>query len=338
LKAGQAKAEEPKPEPPDDEEPGSDPAQKQEPGKEPQKRKGKRGKRGKSKLQKAQDALKKLETDCLPRQKKYEDQERKLAGRNSYSKTDVDATFMRMKDDHMRNGQLKPGYNLQVGTENQFVVGFSVHQRAGDPGCLIPHLNKLKENLGCLPKNVIADSAYGSEENYAFLIQEGLGNYLKYNNFRKEQRPRYKPNPFAVDQLKYDPDKDELICPAEKRRMYRYTARLKTDNGFRVERRMYEAEDCQGCALKAQCSRAKGNRWVRISFRLQEWRQQAQQNLTSEKGKRLRSLRGVEVEGVFGRLKEDWGFRRFLLKGLDNVKTEWGLLCMAHNFAKVAVQ
>jgi len=154
------------------------------------KTKPKRGKRGKSRLQKAHDALKKLEEDCLPRQGKYEDQERKLAGRNSYSKTDVDATFMRMKDDYMKNGQLKPGYNLQMGTEGQFVVGFSVHQRPGDPGCLVPHLQGVKAKLGRLPKNVIADSGYGSEENYAYLNAEQVGNYVKYNTFGKEQRAR----------------------------------------------------------------------------------------------------------------------------------------------------
>jgi transposase len=297
----------------------------------------KRGRRGKTKLQKAQDALKKLEEDCLPRQKKYEDQERKLAGRNSYSKTDVDATFMRMKDDYMKNGQLKPGYNLQMGTEGQFVVGFSVHQRPGDPGCLVPHLQRLKEKLGGLPKNVIADSAYGSEENYAYINQEQVGNYLKYNTFGKEQRPRYKPNPFASDQLEYDPEKDELICPAGKRLSYRYTFFRETDNGYRGERRCYEAEDCSGCPLKAQCTKAKGNRRVELSFQLKAWRPQASLNLTSDNGKKLRSLRGVEVESVFGRLKEDWGFRRFLLRGLEKVKTEFGLLCIAQNMGKLAV-
>jgi hypothetical protein len=339
LKAYQAKSEEPIEDPADNLEPGSDHSEAGElPSEKPQKTKGKRGKRGKSKLQKAQDALKKLETDYLPRQKKYEDQEHKLAGRNSYSKTDVDATFMRMKDDHMRNGQLKPGYNLQVGTENQFVVGFSIHQRPGDSGCFIPHMEQVKKNTGRLPRNVIADSAYGSEENYAYVDREQLGNYLKYNNFKKEQRPRYKPNPFASDQMGYDPEKDELICPAGKRLKYLYTSHRKSDNGYRGERRVYEAEDCQGCQLKDQCSRAKGNRRVHISFRLQVWRQQAQQNLNSELGKKLRSLRGVESEGVFGRQKEDWGFRRFLLRGKEKVFTEYGLLCIAHNFAKKAVQ
>jgi transposase len=309
-----------------------------EPEEKQPKPKKKRGRRGKSALQKAQQALKELEEDCLPRQKKYEDQESKLGRRNSYSKTDVDATFMRMKDDYMKNGQLKPGYNLQMGTEGQFVVGFSVHQRPGDPGCLVPHLKGLQEKLGRLPKNVIADSAYGSEENYAYISQEQVGNYLKYNTFGKEQRPRYKPNPFTADQLEYDPEKDELICPAGKRLKYQKTVHTKTDNGYLAERRCYEAEDCNGCPLKAQCTKARGNRWVELSFQLNAWRQQASQNLTSEKGQKLRSLRGVEVESVFGRLKEDWGFRRFLLRGLEKVKTEFGLLCIAQNMAKLAVQ
>jgi transposase len=308
-----------------------------EPEQKAPKPKKKRGRRGKTKLQTAQDALKKLEEDCLPRQKKYEDQERKLAGRNSYSKTDVEATFMRMKDDYMKNGQLKPGYNLQMGTEGQFVVGFSVHQRPGDPGCLVPHLQGIKEKLSRLPKKIIADSGYGSEENYAYLHQEQVGNYVKYNTFGKEQRPRYKPNPFAADQLEYDPEKDELICPAGKRLTYRYTFYRKTDNGYLGERRCYEAEDCTGCHLKTQCTKAKGNRRVEISFQLKAWRQQASQNLTSDEGKKLRSLRGVEVESVFGRLKEDWGFRRFLLRGIEKVKTEFGLLCIAQNMAKLAV-
>jgi transposase len=299
--------------------------------------KKRRGRRGKSKLQKAEDALKKLETDCLPRQKKYEDQEQKLAGRNSYSKTDVDATFMRMKDDYMRNGQLKPGYNLQMGTEGQFVVGFSVHQRPGDPGCLVPHLKGVKKQLGRLPRNVIADSAYGSEENYAYLEQEQVGNYLKYNTFGKEQRPRYKPNPFAVDQMAYDAEKDELICPAGKRLSYQYSTHPKTENGYRGERRCYEAQECTGCPLKVLCTKAQGNRKAYLGLQLKAWRQQARENLTSEQGQKLRSLRGVEVESVFGRLKEDWGFRRFLLRGIEKVKTEFGLLCIAQNMAKLAV-
>lgn len=120
--------------------------------------------------------------------------------------------------------------------------------------------------------------------------------------------------------------------------IYQYTFHRQTDNGYRGERRSYQAEDCTDCPLKAQCHKAIGNRRVQTSFQLQALRQQASQNLTSEIGKKLRSQRGVEVESVFGRLKENWGFRRFLLRGLEKVKTEIGLLCIAHNMAKLAVQ
>ncbi|MFD2383484.1 IS1182 family transposase, partial [Paenibacillus xanthanilyticus] len=81
-----------------------------------------------------------LRKDLLPRLQKYESQQTILGSRNSFSKTDPDATFMRMKEDHMRNGQLKPGYNVQIGTENQFILGYSVHQRPTDTRCLKPHL------------------------------------------------------------------------------------------------------------------------------------------------------------------------------------------------------
>jgi hypothetical protein len=121
-----------------------------------------------------------LEKDCLPRLEKYEEQECVLAGRKSYSKTDPEATCMRMKEDRgAEKACPKPAYNVQLGTEGQFVVGYSVHNHSSEPVALIPHLQKLKHQ----PKNVIADAAYGSEENYAHLEKNKLGNYLKYTTF-----------------------------------------------------------------------------------------------------------------------------------------------------------
>ena len=281
-------------------------------------------------------AAKQIENDYLPRAQKYEEQERKLAGRNSYAKTDVDATFMRMKEDHMRNGQLKPGYNIQMGTENQFVVGFSLHQQAGDATCLIPHLEKLKGWLGRLPANIGADAAYGNEANYAYLAEENvLGNFLKYNSFDREQKPRYKPDPFKVENMLYDAHRDEFICPQEKRLRYLYTTHPKTKNGYRSEQRVYECENCQGCPLKEKCTKAAGNRQVRANFQLWVYRQWAREDLLSEKGQQMRAQRGIDVETVFGRIKDCWDFRRFLLRGLEKVTIEWGLLCLAHNLAKV---
>jgi transposase len=282
-------------------------------------------------------AVKKVREDYLPRLKKYEEQESKFQGRNSYSKTDVDATFMRMKEDHMKNGQLKPGYNIQIGTENQFVVGFSVHQRPGDIACLVPHLQGLKAQLGQLPERLIADAGYGSEENYAYLEEEEIEAYVKYNTFHQEQKKRNKKRRFLADQFPYDEEKDVFLCPAEKRMVYKKTTCYKTANGYLTERRVYECEDCGGCVLKPTCTRAKGNRCIQVSFQLKDMRASARNNLLSEEGVALRSRRPVEAESVFGRLKHNWGFRRFLLRGKEKVEVEWGLLCIAHNLAKMAV-
>jgi hypothetical protein len=242
---------------------------------------------------------------------------------------------MRMKQDHMKTGQLKPGYNVQIGTENQFVVGFSVHQRPGDSGCLVPHLKGLKAQLGRLPEKVIADAGYGSEENYAYLDEEGTEAYIKYNTFHLEQKKRRK-DQFRAAKFPYDEAEDEFICPAEKRLTYRSKEPYQTENGFQTELRVYECVDCRGCELKAQCTRAVGNRRIRVSFRGRELRNKASTRLLSEPGRILRSKRPVEAESVFARLKHNWGFRRFLLRSKEKVEVEWGLLCIAHNLAKVA--
>ncbi len=279
--------------------------------------------------------IKKIKEDYLPRKKKYEEQESKFRGRNSYSKTDEDATFMRMKEDHMKNGQLKPGYNIQIGTEGQFIVGYSIHQKPTDTTCLIPHLEHLRKTINRLPQNIIADSGYGSEENYEYLLRNELGNYVKFNNFHHEKTRKFKQDKYRVENLNYDSEKDEFICPAGKRMKYLKTQKYTTENGYSTERRIYETEDCTDCPLKGDCTKSKGNRKIQVSFRLNELKEMARNNLNSEHGHELRSKRAIEVESVFGRIKNNWWFRRFMLRSLDKVKIEWGLLSIAHNLMKV---
>lgn len=238
----------------------------------------------------------------------------------------------------MQNGQLKAGYNIQLGTEEQFVVGFSVHQGPGDPGCLIPHLEETRQQRGGQqPKNAIADSAYGSEENYAYLQAEGIEAYVKYNTFHQENKSRHKPNPFASENFPFDAAQDTFTCPNGKQMRYHTTQYHRSDNGYESERRIYVCEDCSACPFKPQCTKAQGNRSIQVSFRLRELRALAREKLLSEHGKTLRAQRSIDVETVFGRIKQDWGFRRFLLRGLEKVTTEWGLLCIAHNLYKLAV-
>jgi hypothetical protein len=278
-------------------------------------------------------AVKKVKGDFLPRLEKYEEQERKLAGRSSYAKSDPGATFMRMKDGGLGRGGLRPAYNVQVGTEGQFVVGYSVHQRAGDPGCLIPHLEQVKERLGRLPDKVIADGAYGSEENYAYLEREGVGNYVKYREFGLEQHPRRAQS--ARDTFRYEESTDSFICAAGRRLEYQGTRRYTSENGYRSQRRHYVCRDCTSCGYRSSCTRTAGNRQLQVSFELQAVKQRVRENLLSAEGRILRARRGVEVESVFGRWKHNWGFRRFLLRGPEKVSIELGLLSLAHNLSKL---
>ena len=292
--------------------------------------------------QAARQALHQLEKDCLPRLEKYEQQTETLAGRSSYAQTDPDASCMRMKEDRgAEKPWPKPAYNVQIGTEGQFIVGFSVHQRAGDTNCLIPHLEQVQRNLGRLPKQIVGDAGYGSEENYAYLEKHKAGNFLKYNTFYQDTHHYRDPevlraHQFRAEHFRYDADANQFICPADKRLDFVATTKHKTDNGYESERHLYECHECADCPLKSQCTKAKGNRKIKISFQLLEYRRQARANLTSVEGEQLRTARSVEVETVFGHLKHNQGFRRFHLRGAEKVKTEWGLVSIAHNMQKLA--
>lgn len=130
--------------------------------------------------------------------------------RNSYSKTDPDATFMRMKEDHMKDRQTNPGYNLQSGTENQFLVDFALFPNLTDT-LMIPFETSFMDRYGHFPSEEIADSSYGSEENYRFIEENRIEAYVKYNFFHKKQRLRYVSDPFRQKSFHYN-GKEGLLC------------------------------------------------------------------------------------------------------------------------------
>ncbi len=244
---------------------------------------------------------------------------------------------MRMKEDHMRNGQLKAGYNIQTGTQNQFILNYSIHRRAGDTSCLKAHLEKFREQMGEYPENLIADAGYGSEENYAYLEDNRITAFVKYQSFHYEQKRNYKKKkPYRVENLGYDQKSDQYTCPQGKILNYLYSKNVTSANGYQSTRRVYEAEDCTDCPVKAECTRSKYNRRVYRGDELIRMRKQAHDRLMSPNGVRHRAKRGIEVEAVFGQIKQNMGFRRFMLRGLDKVSTEWGIICMAHNLKKMA--
>lgn len=267
--------------------------------------------------------------------KKYAEQEKILNGRNSYSKTDTDASFMRMKEDHMLNGQLKPGYNFQISTNNQYIVNYSLHPTTADTTTLQEHTEIYKQQYEHLPETITADAGYGSEENYQYLQQNNIENYVKYNYFDKEQSSKPdKKYPFRPDTLYYNNENDFYVCPMGQRMENIGSHKTKTKTGFTQIITKYQAQNCIGCPLRGACHKAKGNRIIEVNHALKKYKQQVKENLTSEQGIYHRKKRPCDVEPVFGNIKNNHHFKRFMLGGKSKVEIEAGLLALAHNLRK----
>lgn len=265
----------------------------------------------------------------------YDEKLRILGDRNSYSKTDHDATFMRMKEDAMNNGQTKPGYNLQIGTENQFILDFGLFQTPGDPLTMIPFYKSFLNRYGRLPQTGVADSGYGSEENYGFMEEAGIEAYVKYNWFHREQRMHYEPNPFSVQALYYNADGDYYVCPMGQHMERIGTVRSKNESGYVTESAQYKARRCEGCPLRGSCFKAKGDRIIEVNHRLNEYRRKARERLTSEDGLKHRGRRCIEPEAVFGQMKYDMAYKRFRHFGMDKVKMDFAFFAIAFNLKKM---
>lgn len=279
-----------------------------------------------------------LQQDYLPRLERYENQLEILENRNSFSKTDSDATFMRMKEDHMKNGQLKAAYNPQISTENQFITHYSVHQTPGDTTTLKFHLESFEQYHHKQSKTVVADAGYGSEENYELMERRGIEAFVKYSYFHMEQKRKIKKNIFLPQNLYYNRELDYFVCPMGQHLVKKGVGTRVSDNGYKSNVTYYQAVNCSQCPLRGECHKAKGNRVIEVNFRLKELKQKATELLTSERGLYYRSRRPVEPEAVFGQLKSNNRFNRFTLRGLSKVNIEFGLMAIGHNLRKMAAK
>lgn len=268
---------------------------------------------------------------------KYEKQESVLGERNSYSKTDTDATFMRMKEDHMKNGQLKPGYNVQMSTSNQYIVNYTIHPNPTDTTTLAEHLAQHEKSFKEAPKAVTADAGYGSEENYSLLENKAITAYVKYGMFDKEQKDNYNnKHPFKADKLFYNKEKDCYTCPMGQPMNFVGEYSRKSSTGFEQKLKRYQAKNCISCPLNGACHKSKGNRIIEVNENLQRHKLIAHDLLNSEEGIKHRKKRCCDVEPVFGNIKQNHGFKRFMLRGKQKVAIEWGLISIAQNIRKKA--
>ncbi len=260
----------------------------------------------------------------------------KFGNRKSYSKTDTDATFMRMKEDYMKNGQLKPGYNIQIGVESEYIVGVGAFSNRTDVQTLIPFLNRIKCHTRRLFERIIADAGYESSENYLYLEENGQECFIKPQNYEISKKRSYKSNPYTAEGMAYNAKKDEYTCPDGRKLKLKKEYTKTTENGYEVKTKYYCNDRCGRCPYRDKCNRSKkGYKTIQVNDVISKYRPIALKNITSEEGTLLRMNRSIQVEGVFGVLKEDYRFRRFLTRGKRNIEMQFFLLAFAMNIEKL---
>ena len=296
------------------------------------------GKR-KTPLQKSIETLE----NYLDRLKKY-NQEIYICGeRNSYSKTDQDATFMRMKEDAMGNGQLKAAYNLQHGVDSEYITWLTIGPQPTDTTTLIPFLKDAEEHLKFKYKNITADAGYESEENYLFLEGNGQLSYIKPANYESSKTRKYKNDIGKMENMEYDSESDSYTCKNNKKLTADHIRHSKTKTGYISEKTIYKCEDCTGCSYKKDC--IKGNncktpveertKTLQVAKTFLKHRKEDLERILSQEGILYGTNRSIQAEGSFGDIKEDMQFRRYLSKGTINVLAESTLLAMARNLNKL---
>ena len=285
----------------------------------------------KTKLQQDMETLEEM----YVRQLKYDEYNDIFKGRNSFSKGDHDATYMHMKEDAMRNGQLKPGYNVQLGVEAEYVVGVDVGTERNDLNTLIPLLERMEKGIGQRYENVVADAGYESEENYEYLRKSSQASYIKPQNYEKSKTRRWQTNSYLLENMPYDAQTDTYTCPGGNAMRPVGIKHSHSKTGYVTEVTVYEGIGCQDCPLKAKCTHAKNNRRLYVSKRMRELRAESLANILSPNGILLRINRSIQSEGMYGNLKENLGFRRFRMRGTRKVFTEVLLYAMACNMNKL---
>ena len=285
---------------------------------------------------KLRKAVVKVKEESVPKMKEYEEKLEIVGDRGSYSKTDKDATFMRMKEDAMNNGQTKPGYNVQIATENQFITNYGLYSSPTDQGTLIPFLNSFEIRYGLQSSTVCADSGYGSEMNYEYMVSNQITPFVKYNMFHAEMKRNRRNNPFLVENMFYNKDLDFYVCPMGQHLEFIGTKKETSDLGYVSTRSVYRSKDCSRCPLRSMCYTGQHKtRTIVVNHRNNELRAMARELLTSEEGLKHRSKRPIEPEAVFGQIKYDNHFKRFNYRGKRLVKAEFAAIAVAHNIRKM---
>lgn len=293
----------------------------------------------KSEIQKLYEEIE----DCGKRLLKYQ-QHFRIMGieRNSYSKTDLEATFMRMKDDHMKNGQLKPAYNVQIAVENYFIIHTHISNDRTDYNTLIPVLEKHKNAFGRQLKEVTADSGYSSEPNLLYLKEEGIESYIKLQTHEKMKTRAYK-NDIGrhYNMKKVEGDTTPYYICSDGRKLIHQRTEIRRQGEMKRTFEVYRCNDCSDCRFKAQClykydeeKDEQKNKTMKVNEVWEELKIKSHNNIQSEKGILNRQIRSIQTEGHFGDIKENDKFRRFNYRTSEKVYKELMLYVLGRNLNK----
>ena len=285
--------------------------------------------------------LQKIWEECLALQEKRDEYESCLqimGGRNSFSKTDIDATFMRTKDDHLKTGQPKPCYNPQVAVSSEYVIDLMVFQNPADVLTLPPFLQQIEILYPGQFKKIVADAGYEGEQNYEFLLTHGYIPYVHPRNAEQKKTKAFRTDIGRMENMIYVEEGDYFICAKGRHLTRQYERQQVRANDYIQTTSVYECEKYSYCGYRKQCQKrgnASGKKRLHVLRNLQKYRAENEERLHSPEGRRLLVNRSIQVEGWFGNLKQDYGYRRMLRRGMDNVSKELLLIGMGTNIRKL---
>ena len=267
----------------------------------------------------------------IERKQEYEHKKEILGDRNSYAKTDTDATVMYMKD-----GTLQPGYNEGISVDNGFVVGYVISQSSADNVSFKELMEETKETLGKAPESVTADGAFGNEENYQYLEDKGITSYVKYTGYYQEKTKKYQQQQIRPEIFVYDGQTDTYRCPQGKILVFSKERIETTKTGYKQTIRIYKADeqDCARCSVKMWCTKSN-SRSLSINRNYTRLKEKAKEHLSTEAGREHSRYRAHMTETVFGDRKHNHRFRRFHLRGIEDVLIESGLYYCMHNIKRL---
>ncbi|MBP5435700.1 IS1182 family transposase [bacterium] len=272
--------------------------------------------------------------EYLERLKKYAERI-EICGehRNSFSKTDHDATFMRVKRDYMGNDQLLPAYNMQIGVCDEYIAVVDAQQFASDMDCFVPLLEKFRNAYGEYPLYPVGDAGYGSYNNYLFCEQNGIGKYMKFTMYDKESRdPKFREDPYRAVNFERDED-GNLVCPEGRPFEFLGNRPVRGNHYGRTEE-IYKCSSCDGCPSREKCCRGDSDRTIRMNRELTAIHHEVLENLQTELGARLRTNRTIQAEGAFGSIKWNRAYKRARRRGIESVILEFTLIAIGFNLYK----